>query len=85
MRGHGIGGALLSHLLALTTEPALVGTWAAADWAIGFYEKHGFHLVSPDEKTRLLGKYWSITERQTETSVVLADRRWFGQTTKNGS
>lgn len=54
----------------------LVGTWAAADWAIRFYEKHGFRLVSPEEKERLLRTYWTITDRQIETSVVLGDERW---------
>lgn len=76
-RSKGIGGRLLSRLKTLTTKPTLVGTWAAAVWAIRFYEKHGFRLVAAAEKDRLLGKYWSITERQTETSVVLADDRWF--------
>jgi N-acetylglutamate synthase-like GNAT family acetyltransferase len=76
-RGTGIGGALITHLKSLATRPTLVGTWEAAVWAIGFYEKHGFRLVSNEEKDRLLRKYWSIIERQTETSVVLADRRWF--------
>jgi hypothetical protein len=52
----------------------LVGTWAAAEWAISFYRRHGFELVSPEEKTRLLQAYWSIPERQIETSVVLASR-----------
>ncbi len=75
-RGKGIGGALISYLKSMIHEPALVGTWAAALWAIRFYEKHGFSLVSTEEKNRLLRKYWSISERQTETSVVLADRRW---------
>lgn len=75
-RSKGIGGSLISHLKTLTTKPTLVGTWAAAIWAIRFYEKHGFHLVDTNEKNRLLGKYWSITERQTETSVVLADYKW---------
>jgi N-acetylglutamate synthase-like GNAT family acetyltransferase len=70
-RGTGIGGKLLSHLKTLTTRPTLVGTWAAAAWAIGFYEKHGFRLVSWEEKERLLRTYWDIPERQTETSVVL--------------
>ena len=50
----------------------LVGTWAAADWAIRFYERHGFELVTPERKTELLRRYWSIPERQIETSVVLA-------------
>ncbi len=76
-RSKGIGGRLLSRLKTLTTKPTLVGTWAAAVWAIRFYEKQGFRLVAAAEKDRLLGKYWSITERQMETSVVLADDRWF--------
>jgi N-acetylglutamate synthase-like GNAT family acetyltransferase len=76
-RGRGIGGALITHLKALSTRPTLVGTWEAAVWAVGFYEKYGFRLVSNEEKDRLLRKYWTITERQAENSVVLADRRWF--------
>ena len=72
----GIGGLLLSHLQGLTTDPLLVGTWADAAWAIRFYEKHGFQLVGPAEKDRLLRKYWAIPERQIETSVVLADAKW---------
>jgi N-acetylglutamate synthase-like GNAT family acetyltransferase len=76
-RGKGIGGKLISHLRTLTLRPTLVGTWAAATWAIHFYEKYGFKLVTWEEKERLLRKYWSIPERQTETSVVLADGKWF--------
>jgi GNAT superfamily N-acetyltransferase len=76
-RKHGIGGKLLSELRKLTTRPVLMGTWAAATWAIRFYEKHGFQLVTPEEKNRLLKKYWAIPERQVETSVVLGDERWF--------
>ena len=76
-QNHGIGGKLLSKLREKTTRPTLMGTWADAVWAVRFYENHGFHMVSPDEKTRLLRKYWSIPERQVETSVVLADQRWF--------
>ena len=75
-RGQGIGGNLITHLKKLATSPTLVGTWAAAVWAVKFYEKHGFRLVTREEKERLLRKYWSIPERQTETSVVLADHRW---------
>ncbi len=78
-RGRGIGGKLISHLRTLITRPALVGTWAAASWAIRFYERHGFRLVTWEEKERLLRKYWNIPERQTETSVVLADPLWFAQ------
>ena len=76
LRNKGIGGKLISHLKTLATRPTLVGTWAAAVWAIRFYEKHGFGLVTWEEKERLLRKYWSIPARQTETSVVLADKRW---------
>jgi GNAT superfamily N-acetyltransferase len=76
-QGQGIGGKLIAHLKTLAIRPTLVGTWAAADWAVRFYEKHGFRPVTWEEKERLLRKYWSIPERQTETSVVLADRRWF--------
>jgi len=68
----GIGEKLLKHLLSLArTSEVLVGTWEAAYWAIRFYEKHGFRLVSKEEKDRLLRKYWDIPERQVETSVVL--------------
>ncbi len=68
----GIGARLLTHLLAGVDIPVLVGTWAAAHWAIGFYQKNGFALVSHQEKERLLRTYWTITDRQVETSVVLA-------------
>jgi GNAT superfamily N-acetyltransferase len=68
----GIGEKLLKHLLSLArTSEVLVGTWEAAYWAIRFYEKHDFKLVSKEEKDRLLRKYWNIPERQIETSVVL--------------
>ena len=70
---HGIGGALLDQLRAQSTRRMLVGTWAAAAWAIRFYQRHGFALVSPEQKTRLLKTYWSIPDRQIDTSVVLAD------------
>jgi N-acetylglutamate synthase-like GNAT family acetyltransferase len=72
----GIGGQLLAQLRQLARGPVLIGTWADARWAIRFYERHGFHVVSPEEKTRLLKKYWAIPDRQIETSVVLADPQW---------
>jgi len=71
-QGSGVGSALLQHLMSSATRPVLVGTWAAAEWAIRFYERHGFELVSPERKDDLLRTYWSITERQTQTSVVLS-------------
>ncbi len=75
-RNRRIGGKLLLFLMGRTDRPTLIGTWAAAEWAVRFYEKHGFTLVTPEEKDRLLATYWKIPPRQVETSVVLADRRW---------
>ena len=75
-RNQGIGGKLLTHLRTITSRPVLIGTWADAVWAIGFYEKHGFRVVDDQEKNQLLKTYWNIPERQVETSVVLADSEW---------
>ena len=72
----GVGTRLLHHVQRLVDKPMLIGTWSAASWAIGFYRLNGFHVVSHEEKERLLRTYWSIPERQVETSVVLADPRW---------
>ncbi|MCF8079065.1 MAG: GNAT family N-acetyltransferase [Desulfobacterales bacterium] len=72
----GVGTKLLRYLQTLTEKPILIGTWAAASWAISFYEKNGYILVSGEEKNRLLRKYWSIPDRQVETSVVLASQAW---------
>jgi N-acetylglutamate synthase-like GNAT family acetyltransferase len=70
----GIGTRLLKNLQSMTDKPILIGTWAAASWSISFYEKNGYSLVPEQEKNRLLRKYWSIPERQVETSVVLANQ-----------
>jgi GNAT superfamily N-acetyltransferase len=75
-RRTGIGSKLLAFLLDRTSRPVLIGTWAAATWAIRFYEQHGFRVVSLAEKERLLRKYWRIPDRQIETSVVLVDPKW---------
>ena len=72
----GIGGCLLSHLRKLAHGPVLIGTWADAGWAIGFYEKHGFHVVTPEHKERLLRRYWNVPKRQVETSVDQAEPTW---------
>jgi len=72
----GIGGSLLRHLEAMSDKPVLIGTWASATWAISFYAKHGYTLLSGAEKDDVLRRYWSIPERQIETSIVLADRKW---------
>jgi N-acetylglutamate synthase-like GNAT family acetyltransferase len=75
-RQKGIGTLLLQELIKEAKVPILIGTWKAADWAIRFYEKHGFRLVEEDEKNRLLKKYWAIPDRQVETSVVLVDKTY---------
>src|SRR5258708_6744619 len=72
----GVGTSLLRHVQGLTGKPVLIGTWAAASWAIEFYRRNGFTVVANPHKDRLLRTYWSIPARQIETSVVLADGRW---------
>jgi GNAT superfamily N-acetyltransferase len=71
-QGRGIGGALIEHIMRSAERRMLVGTWAAAEWAVRFYRRHGFQQVTPAQKDELLRTYWSIPERQVETSVVLA-------------
>jgi len=71
----GVGGALLERLIDLDRPSArrmLVGTWSAAEWAIRFYERHGFERMSAEQSAALLRDYWTIPPRQIETSVVLA-------------
>ena len=72
LQGRGIGSTLLERLTREATRPLLVGTWAAAEWAIRFYERHGFEAVGRERSAELLRAYWDIPERQIETSVVLA-------------
>jgi N-acetylglutamate synthase-like GNAT family acetyltransferase len=72
----GVGTKLLRHVEGLVDKPILIGTWAAASWAIEFYRRNGFTVVPTDHKDQLLRKYWSISARQIETSVVLANQRW---------
>jgi GNAT superfamily N-acetyltransferase len=79
-----IGARLLNHILQQVPGPVLVGTWAAAWWAIRFYEKHGFRLVTQAEKDRLLVTYWTISPRQVETSVVLANPAWLASGAQAG-
>ena len=74
-QGEGIGRALLEHLRGMTDRPILIGTWASAEWAIRFYERSGFRLVSEERRGELLQTYWDIPARQIETSVVLAQSR----------
>jgi N-acetylglutamate synthase-like GNAT family acetyltransferase len=74
-RRRGCGSALLAHARRSSTLPWLIGTWAAAHWAIAFYVRHGFVVVDDAEKTRLLQRYWQVPARQSETSVVLSEVR----------
>ena len=76
MQRTGVGSALLRHVQSLSDKPVLIGTWAAASWAIAFYRRHGFTVLPEAQKDALLREYWSIPQRQLETSVVLADARW---------
>jgi hypothetical protein len=76
MQKKGVGTRLLRHVQGLTGKPVLIGTWAAASWAIEFYRRNGFAVVPDSDKDLLLRKYWSIPARQIETSVVLADGQW---------
>ncbi len=71
----GVGSALISELRLRSNRRMLVGTWATATWAIRFYQRHGFVLISPERKTDLLRTYWRISDRQNETSVVLESSR----------
>jgi N-acetylglutamate synthase-like GNAT family acetyltransferase len=73
----GIGTELLKYLESKTDKPVLIGTWADATWALSFYRKKGYRLLPGEEKNRLLHTYWTIPERQVETSVVLANHAWF--------
>lgn len=72
----GVGSALLAALYERTPRPVLIGTWAAAEWAVQFYRRHGFRVIRGAEKTRLLETYWTVPPRQIEASVVLACSRW---------
>ena len=82
-RREGIGSALIKALMESAERPMLIGTWKAARWAITFYERHGFGLV--DDTEALLRRYWTVSDRQIETSVVLADRRWFEKTERGAA
>ena len=75
-RRGGLGTRLLHHLERLTAKPILIGTWAAATWAIRFYEKNGYTALGRDETEQLLRQFWTIPERQIATSIVLAGRGW---------
>jgi hypothetical protein len=76
MQRKGAGTKLLRHVESLTGKPVLIGTWADAHWAIDFYRRNGYAVVSSRHKDILLRRYWAIHPRQIETSIVLADKQW---------
>ena len=68
----GAGSALLEYLLKKNQDSRLlIGTWKDAIWAIQFYQKFGFILHNKEETNLLLKKYWNISTKQIENSVVL--------------
>ena len=68
----GVGKSLLKYLLQKnSTGCFLVGTWQNATWAIKFYEKFNFVLQTKKQTADLLDKYWNISKKQIENSVVL--------------
>lgn len=77
LRGHGIGSFLLSKLYERTDKPVLIGTWRDAVWAVKFYQKNGFTLLSEEDKVFPANKYWNVPDLQWKNSVILADKRWF--------
>ena len=79
LQGHGVGSRLLRHLCHSAERPILIGTWAAAEWAVRFYERHGFVRVAGDDIAPLLRTYWNVPARQVDTSVVLASPPLVGE------
>lgn len=57
----------------MSTRRILIGTWADATWAVEFYRRHEFEQVDARDKVGLLRTYWTVPDRQIETSVALAN------------
>ena len=71
-QGMAIGKSLLQYLFKLNKNSyLLVGTWQDAALAIQFYEKFGFIRQNKKQAAQLLNKYWEISSKQIENSVVL--------------
>ena len=71
-QGRGIGKILLQYLFKINKNSILyVGTWQDATWAIQFYEKFGFVMKKRKKTIELLKKYWEVSLKQIENSVVL--------------
>ena len=71
-QGSGIGKSLLQYLFKINKNSILyVGTWRDATWAIQFYEKFGFVMQKRKQTAELLKRYWEVSLKQIENSVVL--------------
>ena len=71
-QGSGIGKSLLQYLFKINKNSILyVGTWQGATWAIQFYEKFGFVMQKRKQTVELLKRYWEVSLKQIENSVVL--------------
>ena len=71
-QGMGVGKLLLQYLFKINKSSSLfVGTWRDATWAIQFYKKFGFTLHAKKQTAQLLKKYWKVSAKQLENSVVL--------------
>ena len=71
-QGSGIGKSLLQYLFKINKNSILyVGTWQDATWAIQFYEKSGFVMQKRKQTVELLKRYWEVSLKQIENSVVL--------------
>ena len=77
-RRNGVGTKLLEYLEECSNKPILIGTWSDATWAIEFYKKNGYRLISGDERGMLLEKYWTVSKEQASVSIVLANAKWIG-------
>ena len=75
-QGQGVGGALLEELAGSATRPCLVGTWAAADWAIRFYRRHGFEQVSPGAQgcSGATGRSRTVRSRRRLCCILFRER-----------
>ena len=63
---------MLKHLCTIATTPILIGTWADAHWAIKFYEKHGFSLLSKEEKDKIKRELNMSDLKDIESAMISA-------------
>lgn len=78
-RRAGIGSELIRFHKARASRPVLVGCLKAMPWAINFYQRHGFVLVSDTVRDELRRRYWNLSAEHVRNSVVLVDEAWLMQ------